>query len=308
MAYDGRWNATDQIPQRALNSGLVSRYGSLDTSDGGTSHRYSLSAEWQKTAEHSITKANAYLFESALNLFSNFTYFLNDPINGDQFAQTDKRVVSGLRMSQEWLGKFADHDIANTIGLQARNDAISKVALYNTKERQILSVTSEAEVAQTSVGVYFQNRFKWANYYTPTEWFTLDADFAFAHARFTDLDPSGNRIPGSPEGVIAMGASIDNLSGFLGSVRLRYFGPRPLIEDNSERSKSATLINARIGYEFFKNWRVTLDIFNLFDSKESDIDYFYTSRLPGEPSEGIADIHTHPANPREARVTLTATF
>jgi len=448
MAYNGKWNSTDQVAQRALNSGLISRFGSLDPSDGGLSHRYSLSAEWQRTAENSITKANAYLFDYALNLFSNFTYFLDDPVNGDQFEQADKRVVSGLRVSQEWLGKLADHEMANTVGVQVRNDNIAEVALYHTRGRQILSVTSRGHVAQTSVGIYFQNRFQWmekfrtvagirtdfyrwhvisdnpansgtatdviaspklslifgpwakteyyinagfgfhsndgrgstitvdpktgtpvskvdplvqakgaevgartaviphlqseltfwildidsellfvgdasttepsrpsrrygvewANYYTPTSWFTLDADFAFANARFRDSDPAGDRIPGSPAGIISMGASIDNLSGFLGSVRLRYFGPRPLIENNSVRSKSSTLVNARIGYEFYKNWRVTLDVFNLFDSKVSDIDYFYTSRLPGEPAAGVDDIHTHPEDPREARLTLTATF
>lgn len=446
MAYNGRWNSTDQVAQRGIESGLISRYGSLDPSDGGLSHRYSLSAEWQRTGESSITKANAYVIDYALNLFSNFTYFLDDPVNGDQIEQADQRVVSGLRISQEWLGKLAGHDMANTIGLQVRNDDIAKVALYHTKERQILSVTSQEHVAQTSVGIYFQNRFRWmekfrtvagvrtdfyrwhvisdhpansgvatdviaspklslifgpwakteyyinagfgfhsndgrgttitvdpktgtpvgkvtplvrakgaeigtrtgiiphlqsevtlwllnidsellftgdagttepsfpshrrgiewANYYTPISWLTFDADFAYSWSRFVN-DPAGDHIPGSPEGVISMGASIDNLSGFLGSVRLRYFGPRPLIRNNSVRSKSSTLVNARIGYEFFKNWRVTLDVFNVLDAKVSDIDYFYTSRISPTAAAGD-DIHTHPENPREARLTLTATF
>jgi len=464
MAYNGKWNSTDQVAKRAVDSGLISRYGSLDSSDGGESHRYSLSAEWQRTAENSITKANAYIFDYALNLFSNFTYYLDDPVNGDQFEQADKRVVSGLNTSQEWLGKLAGHDMSNTVGVQVRNDNIAKVALYSTAHRQILSTTSQDHVTQTSVGAYFENHFQWmekfrsvagirtdfyrfhvvsdlpensgddtdviaspklslifgpwanteyyinagygfhsndgrgttitvdpkafksdptcatlpasdpntcrvskvdplvhtkgaevgtrtaiiphlqneltfwildidselvftgdagttepsrpsrrlgvefANYYTPVPWFTLDADFAYANARFTDSDPVGDRIPGSPEGIISAGAAVDNLSGFLGSLRLRYFGPRPLIEDNSVRSKSSTLVDARVGYEFYKNWRVLLDVFNLFDSKVSDVDYYYTSRLQGESLAGVNDIHTHPEDPREFRVTLAATF
>src|SRR5207302_7493721 len=68
---------------------------------------------------------------------------------------------SGLRISQEWLGKLSGHDMSSTIGLQVRNDNIANVALYHTRERQILSVTSQDHVAQTSVGIYLQNRFQW---------------------------------------------------------------------------------------------------------------------------------------------------
>jgi outer membrane receptor protein involved in Fe transport len=108
--------------------------------------------------------------------------------------------------------------------------------------------------------------------------------------------------------VASVGASIDNLAGFLGSLRLRYFGSRPLIEDNSVRSQSSTTVDARVGYQFFKTWRVLVDVFNLFNAKVSDIDYFYTSRLKGEPLSGVDDIHTHPAEPLEVRVTVAASF
>jgi outer membrane receptor protein involved in Fe transport len=150
---------------------------------------------------------------------------------------------------------------------------------------------------------------EWANYYTPTPWFIMDADFAFSNARFTDSEPGvGNHIPGSPQTVASVGASIDNLAGFLGSLRLRYFGSRPLIEDNSVRSQSSTTVDARVGYQFFKTWRVLVDVFNLFNAKVSDIDYYYTSRLQGEPLTGVNDIHTHPAEPLEVRVTVAASF
>jgi outer membrane receptor protein involved in Fe transport len=153
--------------------------------------------------------------------------------------------------------------------------------------------------------------FEFANYYTPTPWLTLDADIAYSHSRFNDSDPVGDRIPGSPEGIINAGVTIDDLAGFLGSVRAQWFGPRPLIEDNSVRSSSTTIVNARVGYKFkmrpVENWRLLVDVFNVFDAKVSDIDYFYTSRLPGEPA-GVNDIHTHPHEPREVRVTLTMNF
>ena len=150
---------------------------------------------------------------------------------------------------------------------------------------------------------------EWTNFYTPFSWLTFDADFSFANARFKNNDPVGKEIPGAIETVIAAGMSIDDINGFFGSIRLRYFGPRPLIEDNSQRSDSTTLVNADVGYKLDKHWRVTLGIFNLFDSDNHDIDYFYPSRISAsEPPEGVNDIHFHPVLPRQVRFTVSARF
>jgi len=85
---------------------------------------------------------------------------------------------------------------------------------------------------------------------------------------------------------------------------LRYFGPRPLIEDNSERSGSSTLVNAKLGYAATKQIKFGIEVLNVFDRRVDDITYFYTSRLQGEPAAGIADKHFHPAEPRTLRVSL----
>jgi len=138
-------------------------------------------------------------------------------------------------------------------------------------------------------------------------WLTFDADVAFARATFTDQDPAGNHLPGSVEGVLEMGGTVQLENGLLGGLRLRYFGPRPLIEDNSVRSNSTTLVNARLGYKW-KNVTVALDVLNIFNQKSSDIDYFYRSRLAGEPAGGVDDIHFHPVEPREYRLAVTVTF
>jgi outer membrane receptor protein involved in Fe transport len=447
MGYNGTWNATNQVAKRAIDNGLISRYGSLDPTDGGNSYRYSLSVEGQKTTENEITRANAYLVKYNMNLYNNFTYALEDQVNGDQFEQSDNRTISGFSVSHDWITKLVDHDMVNTIGVQVRNDDINPVALYHTVDQQLLSITRQDHVIQTSVSVYAQNRFQWsekfrtiagvredvyhwkvdsdnpansgtadasmtspklslifgpwekteyyvnsgygfhsndgrgttmtvdpqtgepvskvtplvrakgldigartaiiphvqseltfwaldldseltfagdagitepsfpsrrygvewANYYTPTPWFTLDADIAVSHARYVG-DPVGPYIPGSPEVVASAGASIDSINGYLGSLRLRYFGPRPLYDDNSVRSDASTIVNARVGYKFSNNWRLFLDVLNLFNTKVSDIDYFYVSRLPGEPPAGVADISTHPEDSREARLTLSASF
>ena len=147
-----------------------------------------------------------------------------------------------------------------------------------------------------------------ANFYSPLPWLTLDADVSISRSRFKGIDPAGDFIPGSIETVIASGITVHDLYGFFGSVRVRYFGPRALIEDDSVRSKASTLVNLQAGYQLTKRWSVALDVFNVFDANVSDIDYFYTSRLPGEPAEGVDDIHTHPAEPRSFRGSVTFNF
>jgi outer membrane receptor protein involved in Fe transport len=468
MAYRGQWTATDQVARRALDSGLLDRYGSLDPSSGGKTQRYSLAGEWARRDAAGFSRANAYLIDYQLNLFSNFTYFLSDPVNGDQFEQADKRTVFGAGGAHTWYGKWAGRETDNTIGIVARRDRIRPVGLYLTSQRQRLTTIREDRVTQSSVGLYVQNqtqwaekfravagwrhdfyRFdvgadraensgkrndhiggpklalifgpwastelyanygrgfhsndargatihvnpdprdpgflgpvdsvsplvrakgyevglrsaplpglqttlalwgldldsellfvgdagtteasrpsrrvgvEWANFYRPLGWLTIDADISLSRARFRDDDPAGNRIPGAIERVVSVGMGIDGLGPWFGGIRLRHFGPRPLIEDNSVRSASSTTVNLRAGYRLQGNWQVTLDVLNLFDRKVSDIDYFYASCLRQEVAgagvvpecdagaadrPGVSDIHTHPAEPRTVRVNFRTTF
>jgi hypothetical protein len=160
MAYRGIWNATDQIPQRAVDSGQISRLDTLDASDGGDVYRYSLSTAWQRTRGNGVTRANAYIIQHDLNLFSNFTYFLDDPVNGDQFYQPDKRTLSAANISHAWLTQWSGREVENTIGLQLQNDNIFN-GLYNTKTRQTLSTTRRDHIVESSAAVHFQNSLRW---------------------------------------------------------------------------------------------------------------------------------------------------
>jgi outer membrane receptor protein involved in Fe transport len=151
-----------------------------------------------------------------------------------------------------------------------------------------------------------------ANFYTPTPWLTLDFDYAWSHSRFVDFDPAGQHIPEALAATIDGGIAVHNLDGraknLFGGLRLRYFGPRTLTQDNLVRSRATTLLYADLGYNLTPNMAITLNVFNLLDEKSSDIDYFYASRLPGEPASGVDDIHTHPSEPRTIRVSLSVTL
>jgi outer membrane receptor protein involved in Fe transport len=118
----------------------------------------------------------------------------------------------------------------------------------------------------------------------------------------------GDDIPGSVSAVISGGATLDSLRDVCGSIRLRYFGPRPLVENNSVRSKATKLVNVEADYKIAKHMKIGLDVFNAFNAQDSDIDYYYASRLQGEPAGGVNDIHLHPTLPRTARVNLIVGF
>ena len=131
---------------------------------------------------------------------------------------------------------------------------------------------------------------------------------AWSQARFTDGGQEGDRIPGAVEGVVSAGLRVAPGPRWSGSLRYRYFGPRPLVEDNSVRGRSSNLVSAEAGYQLSRAWRVKVDLQNVFNSKSSDIDYFYTSRLDGEPLGGVDDIHFHPVEPFTWRIALVAAF
>ena len=442
FAYDGRWNSTDQIPLRAVESGLIGRFGNIDPTDGGSSRRLAVSGELRRDK----TNLTAYAMNYQLNLFSNFTYFLDNPVRGDQFEQEDRRNYYGFHLRQqlgESGGKFSTF-----VGLQGRYDDIGRVGLFHTEARERFETVRQDTVKESSIAPYAQAEYKFnprlranvgarydyyrfdvdssidansgkvndslfspkgslayrlgkfdesyfsigrgfhsndargttitvdpndpnvpadrvtplvrsnfaevglrhargglqstlalfglnsasellfvgdagstepsrpsqrlgvefTNYYNLGNGLILDADFAYARARFRDSDPAGNRIPGALEGIVALGATYERERGIAGALRLRYFGPRPLIEDNSARSKSSTLVNGRIGYKFKKNLRLNLDVYNLLNASVSDIDYFYTSRLPGEGAAGVDDVHFHPSEKRSFRIGLVRQF
>jgi hypothetical protein len=152
MFYDARWDSTDQVPVRAIESGAISRFGFIDDTDGGTSHRHSIVAAWQDGGPRSLTRVEGFFSDYGMNLFSNFSYILADPENGDQFEQFDDRQLGGLRISHlRVMGQRRPTEL--TVGTQLRYDDIAKVGLYATRARQRLSTTREDAVKQKSAAV-----------------------------------------------------------------------------------------------------------------------------------------------------------
>lgn len=144
----------------------------------------------------------------------------------------------------------------------------------------------------------------WANYYRPIPLLTLDADVSLARARFVGVAPGESRVPGALENVVAAGVTWGgDRRGPFGALRLRHFGAYPLTGNNAVRASATTLVNGEIAFQL-GDIRVQGTLLNLLNRRARDIEYFYASRLAGEPASGVEDIHFHPVEPRAFRLSL----
>ncbi len=195
MGYDGRWRATDQIPLRAVANGSLSRFASVDPTDGGLSHRYSLSVDGWTGLGGGLLRANIYAIDYFLDLFSNFTYF-EDTVHGDQFEQYDRRHVYGG--SLKWQQPLALLGASGTLnaGLQVRDDQIAPVGLYDTTDRVRWKTVSESRVAETSCAAYVS----WSA--QPVPWLRTEVGARIDSFRF-DVDASRAINSGVAQSTIA---------------------------------------------------------------------------------------------------------
>ncbi len=205
MAYSNRWNSTDQIPLRAITSGIVGRYGALDPTDGGRSDRFSLSGRWAQTDKDGSSKINFYAIKSSLDLYNNFTFFLDNPDFGDQFHQRDDRVLAGVNASHTFNHAVAGRPMQTEIGVQSRYDDI-KVGLSNTYQRQFLSGTRNDKVKEGSVGLFIQNTVHWTDWMRTTLGYRGDFYTTNVHSLLTPAN-SGNATAsiGSPKLSVVFG-------------------------------------------------------------------------------------------------------
>lgn len=445
MGYHATFRSTDQVPIRAIQSGQIDRRGFIDPTDGGETTRIGTTFNWTQDGDnpvHLLAYAHYYNFR----LYSNFTYFLDNPRDGDQFKQIDRRVVSGGRIDKTVGGSLAGMPVDLLVGVESRYDAIPRIEIYHTKSRQITGTIRKDSVKELSAGTFVEATIRptstirlllgaradyyhfqdhadvainsgsrsnsivspkaslaWApvkqaefylNYgrgfhsndargtvirvdpqtgdpaspvdplvrsigkevglrlhplnglsvtatywhlklasellfsgdggstepqgpsarhgteftlfYQPATWLTFDGEYTRSHARFTDQPPGQDRIPGAIETVVAGGIAMHR-GPMTASLRERHFGSFPVIEDNSRRSTPTTVVNGKLAYDFGR-FAVSAEVINLLNSHDNDITYFYTSRLPDEPLEGVDDFHVHPIEPRELRLTMTARF
>ncbi|WP_374528325.1 TonB-dependent receptor [Novosphingobium sp.] len=146
-----------------------------------------------------------------------------------------------------------------------------------------------------------------ALFWRPVQGVTIDGSASWTHARFRGVTTGQDFIPGATPFVLGGGISAKLTTQLTATARVRHFASAPLIGDGSQRSQSTTLVNLGCYWEM-GSVRFGVDVLNLFDAKDPDITYWYASRLPGEPVDGVEDRHVHPVEPRQVRVSLRYAF
>ena len=178
MAYSGKWNSTDQIPFNEYKQGLISRFGSMDTSSGATASRYSLSGEWRQADLSGSILAQAYVIQNELDLYSNFEY---TPTS--QFNQRDTRVTSGVNLAKTWNVSGLGKEATNTLGVQIQNDNIFN-GLFTTTSRVRTATQRQDHITQSSIGIYSENHVHW------NDWLRTVAALSGDYFRFNNLGQS----------------------------------------------------------------------------------------------------------------------
>jgi hypothetical protein len=167
MAYSNAWNSTDQVAQRAIDQDIIGRFGSLDPTDGGVASRFSLSGNFAYSSEYGQSKISTYVIRSGLQLYNNFTYFLDDPVNGDQFNQLDRRTLGGFDAQHAFDWRLGGLETQTRIGLQSRFDDIH-VGLFKTEQRGWLSTVREDRVQEGNVGFWMDSTTRWTDWLRTT--------------------------------------------------------------------------------------------------------------------------------------------
>ena len=478
LYYHGTGNFTTDQPLRAVQEGLIGRFGTLDPSDGTRNERLSVSGHYGAETDALHFTSNVYLIHSKQTLWNDFTHFLDDPVNGDQEQQDENRDTAGgaasLRLDHGLLGL----DSRTTVGVQARYDDIY-IDRRHTVGRKVLDyceeeqpsgpaiaysigdlACSEDRVQTADVGVYLENTTRFTDWfrtdlgfreeyyrgydhsllpgfegtsnfdgavsqtlfqpkgnvvvgpwwrtelylsagrgfhsddvrgvtqtvpiqgvpsaagptpllvradgeevglrsdlipklkvqlalfnidlqseliydqdegqdqasapsrrqgvelsaeYHPFPFLELNTDLTASHARFTGgnlaaFGLGGDHIPNAPGFIGSFGVILDNLGPYYGGLQVRALGQYPLTDDNTAKDAGYTETNLNLGYKLSRSVKFDVQVFNLFNAKADSAAYYYASRLPGEPLDGIADHQDHPLEPISARFAVTATF
>lgn len=457
MFYRGLWNSTTDQPLRAIDAGLIGRFGSLDPSDGGKAQRESLSAQYHAPVGGGHLTTSAYVIGNDLTLWNNFTHFLVDPVNGDQEAQTEHRATFGADARFGWSRDFASIYNDFAVGLHARHD-VNDVSRLPTQERQLLTPEEIAAVDYpasyfeidhvhlTNVAAYLEATTHWMGWLrsvvglredylhgidagtnsgtaagsitepkvsviaTPVDtteiylswgrgfhsddlrgvtqarragiagapliasqtgeelglrqqfmqdvaltlavynldaqsettydpdvgqdsagpasrrygaevnltwqalrWLEIYGSYSANHARFrTPYDDGtghvGEYLPNAPFAAGSLNIYLKNLGPWRGDLQYRYVSGFPLSSDNEVQGHGYGEWDGDVHYATASGWNFGLALFNILDERANAAEFWYVDRLPGEPPEGVADVHIHPLEPRTVRATIAKMF
>ncbi len=281
-------------------------------------------ASWKPVERISLlagARIDHFRFRTTARAGAGFTGAVNDTIATPK-AGANIQVARGLAIYANYGQGFHSNAIRGVIAPGDATPALARATGYEVGTRfergpLILAIDhwwsrASSELVYSGddgtvspTGPSRRRGYEVTAYLKPVRWLAIDAVYATNHARFVDA-PGGDRIPNALEGAGELGLATI-FGRFNAAVRVRYLGPHPLIEDNSVRSPATTVVNLRAARRFGPV-EVTAEMLNIFDTARADADYYYASRLPGEPVDGIEGIHSRTVEPRMLRIGATITL
>ena len=164
--FTSRWDASGQIPQREVDNGNITRFGAIDDTEGGETFRTNLNVTYDKyITDNTTLKANAYYSQYAFELYSNFTFFLEDPVNGDQIKQKEDRQIFGANAALNYTTFLGSTELNLTSGFGLRHDIIDDVELSRTLNRTTtLENIQLGDINQTNIDAFVKADFEFGKF------------------------------------------------------------------------------------------------------------------------------------------------
>ncbi len=437
--FSSNWNASGEIPSRAVRDRSLGRFGSVDSSEGGNSERQNLSLIYNFADANQSLRAQTWMSWYRLQLWSNFTFFLNNPVEGDGIEQNDKRFLIGNNVIYRRNYSLGDIPTETLLGFQSRFDHI-KVGLFNQEKRHRLSTTNDNLIRQTNLSWFAHQEIRptnwfrgqlgarldnfwwnvtqagpatqpiagsasesiaspkmnliftpftdnevaqrtnlffnigggfhsndarvvvqdstrplarfwggelgvrtrlvekmgfsaayWRSYlsselvfvgdegtfepsgaskrhgieaefrYDILPWLTYDLDASYSWARFTN----GEAVPLAPRALAFTGLTARHDSGLQARLQMRYIGPRYAIEDRSIKVPQSAIFDLFLKYLWHQRHEFFVAFQNLANTKWRSAEHAVTSRLQGEPPEGVLGANFTPGDPFTATAGVT---
>ncbi len=181
-AFKSKWDASGQIPTRAVESGLIGRFGSIDPTEGGNTERYNANLVLTHHFKNGSSWENQLFFNRyKFNLYSDFTFFLNDAVNGDEINQAEERNITGFSSKLKQKYFFNKWTLTSTDGIGIRHDATDESKLTNVVKRQFLSYIKLGDIKETNAYAFTQQQATFGNW-------VIDAGVRFDYLHFNYLD------------------------------------------------------------------------------------------------------------------------
>ena len=182
--FNSRWDASGQIPTRAVDDGSITRFGSIDPTEGGETSRHNAYIRYVKTVDNDgMFENQLYFSKYDFNLISNFTFFLEDPVNGDQITQNESRSIFGYRGNYSIESLLGNKTLRSEIGGGFRYDDVNDIHLFRTRSRkQFLGDIARGDIDETNLYAYVNETLS----LSPK--FSLNAALRLDHFTFNYID------------------------------------------------------------------------------------------------------------------------